>query len=124
MEGTVSGVAHYHGRLENDASTNDGDASLEAAGFTGIISPAYDAHTGSSLNVECDVDTSALAGTLGPGVTTAEVSMQLSFGTDEDPELVMARVTTTYRYEELVLMLFPHQTTARFTDTYALTRVA
>lgn len=112
VQGYLSGIGHFHERLEKDRNATKGDEALEDVAFTGIISTTYDSTTESSLNVECTT----------PGDTRGEVSMVLSFGTSADPSAVIAQVTTTHRYEELVWLLFPHQATARFTDTYLLER--
>ena len=113
VQGAFTGMAHYHERLQSNASSNKGDKLLEGMTFTGVISTEYDRKTGSSLNVECTT----------PGSEDGNVDLVLSFGTDSDPSAVFARVTTTRQYEETTLFWFPRQATATFTDTYLLTRV-
>ena len=46
----------------------------------------------------------------------------LSFGLDDDPSAVTARVTTSYSYEERLLGLIPQHMQASYTDTYVLYR--
>lgn len=112
VRGTVSGIAHYHKRLERDQNTSEGDELIDGIPFSGVISTTYDPETGSNLTIACTT----------PGLEKGDFDLTLSFGTEDDPSAVFARAITTHRYEELLFMLFPHQTTAQFTDTYVLSR--
>ena len=87
---------------------------MEDLAFWGTISTEYDSNTGSSLNITCST----------AGEPRGKISFVLSFGTADDPSAAIARVTTTHEYQDMVLYLFPRQTTARFTDTYVLTHTS
>lgn len=112
VQGIVTGLAHFHERLSANASSNPGDKLLEDMPFSGAITADYDRKTGSSLNIECSTS----------GSEEDSVTILLSFGTDNDPSAVFARVTSTHQYEEVLLFWLPHQTSATFTDTYLLVR--
>ena len=114
VRGTITTLAHYHERLVRDAAETTGDTPLEGIDFTGTIDASYDKDTGSDLNLRCTTG----------GSPEGLVDFVLSFGTADDPSAVIARVTSTHNYEEKILFFIPHQTTATFTDTYALARVA
>lgn len=111
VQGTITCLAHYHEQLKSDQSSNPNDALVEDLAFWGTISTEYDSATGSSLNITCS----------SAGEPRGKVNFVLSFGTADDPSAAIARVTTTHEYQDMVLYLFPRQTTARFTDTYVLT---
>lgn len=112
VQGTISCLGHYHERLNSDKSSTEGDTVVEDLAFRGIISAEYNKTTGSSLNIECSSS----------GEPRGKISFVLSFGTSDDPSAAIARVTTMHEYEERVLLVLPRQTTARFTDTYVLSR--
>jgi len=113
VQGTVTTLVHYHDRLTTDAESTQGDTTLEDVAFSGSISTDYDEELGSSLVVSCT--------TLGS--PDGDMSFKLGFGTDTDPSSVVARVTSTHDYEEMVWLFVPHQTTAKFTDTFLLGRI-
>ncbi|MDO4536906.1 MAG: hypothetical protein Q4B54_02010 [Coriobacteriales bacterium] len=132
VEGTVSAVAHFHGMLISDKKTSAGDEYLKDAAFTGAIIVEQRLE-GSTLSLEGTVSTGSPAGssagssrnsttTNASASRVGEVSFEVDFGTDDDPSAAVARVTTSYESEELVLMLIPRKTTTRFVDTYLLTR--
>ena len=112
VQGTISVLAHYHKKLEKQQDSSEGDAMLERVSFTGTIWAERDEGLGSNLTVECKTTGSA----------KGDVEFTLVFGTDEDPSAVLARVTSTHSYDEPILWLVPHQTTAKFVDTYTLSR--
>lgn len=112
VKGTISCTAHYHKRLEKDQQSTEGDEMVEEFPFAGTITTNYESQTGSSLNVECTTSGSA----------RGELEFVLSFGTDDDPSTAIARVTSTHTYEEMTFIFVPTKTTARFTDTYILTK--
>lgn len=112
VQGTVTTLAHYHKKLEKSADNNSGDTMLERVSFTGTIWAERDEGMGSNLTVECKTT----------GNAQGDVEFTLVFGTDEDPSAVLARVTSTHSYDEPILMFVPHQTTAKFIDTYTLSR--
>lgn len=114
VQGTITCLAHYHEQLKSDQSSNANDVLVEDLAFWGTISTEYDSNTGSSLNITCST----------AGEPRGKISFVLSFGTADDPSAAIARVTTTHEYQDMVLYLFPRQTTARFTDTYVLTHAS
>ena len=112
VQGTITTLAHYHRKLEKNADKTTGDTMLERVNFTGTIWAERDEGMGSNVTVECKTTGSA----------QGDVEFTLAFGTDDDPSAVLARVTSTHAYEEPILMFLPHQTTAKFIDTYTLSR--
>ena len=112
VSGTVSVLAHYHQKLEAEANTFEGDTLVERIPFTGTIQTKRDGQTEDNITVECTT----------AGSPQGDISFTLSFGTNDDPSAVLAHVTCTHTYEEKVLLFIPHQTTAKFEDTYTLRR--
>lgn len=112
VQGTLTGLAHYHKRVVRDEMEDEGDVLLEGVPFTGTLSTTYDAESGSSLTLEATVSADV----------DHELDFVVSFGTADDPSVVLCTLTSTYTYEELMLLLIPHNTTARFVDTYRLYR--
>ena len=112
VQGTISVMAHYHEKLQRQQDSTKGDTMLDRVGFTGTIWAENDEGLGSNVTVECKTT----------GTTQGTVEFTLSFGTDADPSAVIARVTSTHSYDEPILWLVPHQTTAKFVDTYTLSR--
>ena len=112
VQGTISVLAHYHEKLEKQQDSSKGDTMLERVSFTGTIWAERDEGLGSNLTVECKTT----------GNAQGDVEFTLVFGTDEDPSAVLARVTSTHSYDEPILWLVPHQTTAKYVDTYTLSR--
>ena len=112
VSGTISVLAHYHNKLEAEANTFEGDTMLERVPFTGTIQTKRDDQAGGNLTVECTT----------AGSSQGDISFVLNFGSNDDPSAVSARVTCTHTYEETVFLFIPHQTTAKFEDTYALRR--
>lgn len=113
VKGSITTLAHYHRTLEEEALSTEGDTVVEQVSFSGSLRTTRDETTGSNLTMECTTT----------GNPRGELEFTLSFGTDEDPSAVVARVASTYSFEELVLLLIPHQTTASFVDTYLLAKV-
>lgn len=112
VKGTITVLAHFHGRLEHDQLSSEGDVVLERMSFTGTMRASRDEDTGSNLVLACQT----------MGTPDGEVVFTLHFGTDDDPSAVLASVTSTHTYEETLLLFLPHQTTAEFTDSYLLSR--
>lgn len=112
VQGTITVLAHYHKRLEKKQSSCEGDTVVEQLAFTGSIHTSGDDDSASSLIAACTTT----------GSPIGDLTFSIAFGTDEDPSAVTAQVTSTHMYEETVLMFFPRQTTAEFTDTYVLSR--
>lgn len=112
VRGTVSVLAHRHARLDKAEYSTEGDEYLERVSFTGAMRTSRDEESGSNLSMVCTT----------AGDPNGEVEFTLTFGANDDPTAVIARVTSTYTYEETILMFIPHQTIAEFTDTYTLTR--
>lgn len=112
VRGTISCVAHYHERLEEDVDADKDDEFVEGIEFAGTLQTDYSAVTDSSINIACTT----------AGGAHGTLEFVLSFGTSIDPSAAVASVTTTYDYNEQVIMFLSRQTTASFTDTYTLAR--
>jgi hypothetical protein len=48
----------------------------------------------------------------------------MSFGSTNDPTGVFLDLTSTYTSQEVILLVVPRETQARFTDTYQLVRAS
>lgn len=110
VQGTLSAVAHYHAGAAKSQPSDEGDTYLEEVPFTGTIEAAKG--SGGGLSVECST----------AGSAEGSVSFTLSFGTDDDPSAAEMRLTSSYDYEDVLLMLIPFQHTDTYTDTYILTK--
>jgi hypothetical protein len=53
-----------------------------------------------------------------------ELSLLMSFGSTNDPTGVFLDLTSTYTSQEVILLVVPRETQARFTDTYQLVRAS
>lgn len=108
VEGTFSGLSHNHGPLEADADSTDGDALTDEIPFT--------AQLGNSLGVGgtyVSVDTSAV----NPSDSSARLTLNVDFGSGDDPSAVTATLETDYKYSSTPFV-FP----ASFRDAYTLTK--
>lgn len=112
VQGTVSALAHFHQKPDKDQDSSTDDVMLDNVAFSGVVQNEFDEQTGSKLTLECTTT----------GNPNSELSFSMSFGTSDDPSAVFARVTSTHTYEERFLLLIPHQTMAKFVDTYQLSR--
>lgn len=106
LAGTISCVAHYHGDLEQDVDTYEGDRAIEEVPFTGNLTSG-----GAGLTFECTT----------PEDASGSVSFVLTFGQSNDPSSALATVTTRHVYTETFLFI-PFEYEAAFTDTYALSK--
>lgn len=109
VAGTVSGMAHYHAGPSSDTAASDGDTSLDGVPFTANLTEDSDG----SLVFE---------GTL-PEDVGGTVSLELVFGSADDPSRAVARVTTTYVHEGSFLFL-PYDETFTYVDLFTLARAA
>ena len=112
VTGSITVLAHYHGKLTNKADSSEGDKLVERVPFTGVINTDRDKKTGNDLRLEATTT----------GTAEGELSFVMSFGTSDDPSEVTAKVTTTHTYQETVLFFIPHQTTSKFVDNYLVSR--
>ena len=108
ISGTVSGVAHYHANPGADARASEGDAAFADVPFTGSLASDKDGRLVFEATLPEDV-----GGT---------VSLTLRFGTKQDPKRVEAQVTTEFPHTETIF-IFPHEVTATYEDTFALTKL-
>lgn len=108
VSGTVSGVAHYHASPGADARASEGDAAFASAPFTASLASDKDGRLVFEASLPEDV-----GGT---------VTLELRFGTKDDPARAEALVTTEFPHTEMIL-IFPHEVTATYEDTFALTKL-
>lgn len=126
IEGTVSGVAHLHPELADDAEACDGDQQLSDVPFTGTLS---------SGDVELDV-ISLLAGNnpkrdyagivfecVTQDLAGGTATLTLTFGSATAPDKATATLTSTHTYQGTFLLFVPYQREARFVDHFELEKV-
>lgn len=106
LTGTVSGLAHYHAHPADDAASCEGDTPFEDEPF--------------SATVTDDDGSLVLEATL-PEDVGGTVSIELRFGTKDDPTAVTAVVTTTYPHTGSFLFI-PYDETLTYADSFALRR--
>ena len=107
VSGTVSGVAHYHTSPGYDTESSDGDAAFASVPFTASLASDKDDRLVFEASLPEDV-----GGT---------VTLELRFGTKDDPARAEALVTTEFPHTEIIL-IFPHEVTATYEDTFTLTK--
>lgn len=107
VSGTISGVAHFHANPSSDSASCEGDTPLDGVAFTATL-------------VEEGEGALVFEGTL-PEDVGGTISVQLTFGSAEDPSRATARVTTTYDHTGSFLF-FPYDETFTYTDLFTLSR--
>lgn len=119
VSGTVSGVAHYHAHPSEDARSCEGDLVLEDVPFEARLATGAD---GSDSGNDGDASGGGLSfsATL-PEDVSGTTTLELDFGTGDDPTRVVARVTTSYEHTGSVLF-FPVDETLTYTDLFTLAR--
>ena len=127
IDGTVSGVAHLHPDLDEDADTTEGDRTLEAVPFSGTLS------TG-----DRDLDVISLLAGNNPksdaagivfdctaqDLTEGRVTLTLTFGQADAPDAATAALTSTHAYQDYFLLFMPYQRQARFVDHFTLEKAS
>ena len=114
VEGTLTGLAHFHAPGEEASDSSEGDETFEDVPFTGRLVDGSEGLEGSELTFVCEL----------PDSVGGSVSLVIGFGTAEDPAEVVAIVTSTHTYEETLLLLFPYDETASYSDTYVLQKTS
>lgn len=108
VTGTVSGVAHYHANPGSDTESSGGDSTFADVPFTASLVD----DEGGRLVFTADL----------PEDVGGTVSLELRFGTEEDPGRAEALVTTKFPHTEMIL-IFPHEVTATYEDTFTLVKM-
>ncbi|MBM6774688.1 hypothetical protein [Olsenella profusa] len=111
LSGTLSGLAHYHARPDDDTDSCDGDTPLEAVPFQATLVGGHNDATGSDLTFVATL----------PEDVGGTVTLTLGFGTEDDPGAVVALVQTTYPHTGSILFI-PYEETLTYTDVFSLTR--
>ena len=114
IEGTLTGLSHFHAPSEEAAEQLEGDETFEEVPFTGRLVAGDGALEGAELTFVCELPDS-------PGGSMALV---IGFGTTNDPTEVVALVSSTHTYEETLLLVIPYDETVTYTDTYVLQKTA
>jgi hypothetical protein len=113
IEGTLSGTAHLHPALTEDANATDGDLQLDAVPFTGALQTGDDSGSGEGSNGIVFVCTTQ--DTVG-----GSVSLLLSFGSSKAPDSATATLVSKHSYQDTFAWIIPYEREARFTDTFTL----
>lgn len=108
LTGTVSGLAHYHDHPSADSNACEGDQALEAVPFS---ASAVDGADGLTFEATLPED---VGGT---------VRLTLSFGDEDAPERVTARVETSYPTTGTIFFI-PYDETLVYTDAFTLARAS
>ena len=114
IEGTLTGLSHFHAPSEEAAEQLEGDETFEEVPFTGRLVAGDGALEGAELTFVCELPDS-------PGGSMALV---IGSGTTNDPTEVVALVSSTHTYEETLLLVIPYDETVTYTDTYVLQKTA
>ena len=107
--GTLSTLAHFHPAPDSDAEDSQGDASLSDTSVTG------------KLNQDASKDGRYVFDLSLPDDSRGTVTAQVSFGTEDDPNAVMATVKTDYSYQQTFLLI-PYDSQVSYTDSYSLSK--
>lgn len=126
VEGTITGVAHLHNKVEDDVTSSKGDVTLEDMPFAGTLR---------SQTSEPDLLSQLLGmaqkppaeGLVFDCVTQdhegGTIELTLAFGSDDDPDAVTATLTSERPYQESFLVIFSYDAVTRFEDTFSLQKV-
>lgn len=107
LTGSISGLAHFHTQPETDAQSTKGDAAIDSAVLSAsLVEGGAD---GSDLAFSADL----------PDQAGGTVSVVFLFGTAEDPDAAVAKVTSTFKQASSFLFI-PTTETYTYTDTYYL----
>ena len=109
IEGTLSGTAHLHPALTEDADATDGDLQLDAVPFTGALQTGDGSGEGGIVFVCTTQDT-----------VGGSVSLLLSFGSSKAPDSATATLVSKHSYQDTFAWIIPFMREARFTDTFTL----
>lgn len=114
IEGTLTGLAHFHAPEEEAVEQSEGDTTFEDVAFTGRLVEDASGFEGSELTFVCEL----------PDGVGGSMSLVVAFGTSDDPTEVIAQVTSVHTYEETILLLIPYDETVTYTDTYVLQKTS
>lgn len=106
ISGKVSCLAHYHGDIEHDAESVEGDEELVEVAFTGTGDT-----NSSGISFICTT----------PDDAKGTLRLRLDFGTPNDPSEATATIVTESDYVASFLFI-PYDRIASFSDSYRLTK--
>ena len=113
IEGTFTGLAHYHDGLEADANGADGDTTIDETPFTATLQKGL--LIGGIWNgVSCEVG----ASTSLPSTTDGTITISFGFGTADDPNKAIIYVETEHEYVGPYSLTL----TGRWVDKYEITK--
>lgn len=112
VEGTFSGLAHYHENLESDQNSTEGDTQTDEIPFVATLDEGYVRlgrfiESGNYVNIGARYDA--------PETTEGQITLCFGFGTSNDPDAAMASLCTEANDEDDFL-------TSTFEDVYTLTK--
>lgn len=122
VEGTLTGVAHLHGDLAQDAGETEGDLRLESVPFTGSLA-THESEEGlmallggggtqPAAGIVFECTTQDVAG--------GRVSLTLELGSSSAPDTATATLVSTHSYQDTFLLVVPYEREARFADSFIL----
>lgn len=111
MTGTLDCVAHYHPAPERDVDASDGDESVRGVTFEGERLDPADDPTDSTYAFELTT----------PQDARGTITVIVGFGSADDADRAVARVTCSHTSKESFLLI-PYDATATYTDAFTLQR--
>lgn len=112
VQGTFQGLAHYHGKLDSDQNSTDGDTDSGPIEFVATLSKGFVDY---GMTNACEVGASYEA----PENTQGGLKVSFGFGYSDDPNAACAVLQTEANYTFGNWGTF----TATFRDLYTLTKV-
>lgn len=110
IEGTFSGLAHYHKPSESDQNANDGDAYISGQSFVATLKDMYGTYSANCLVKATYTTPEATDG--------STLTLSLEFGGSDDANAATGTLQTEYDYKDNYWTQ-----TNRSADTYTLTKV-
>ena len=121
VEGTLSGIAHLHTELEDDASTTEGDTTLESVPFSGTLHSTSDSDDILTLLTGTEEEAAGIVfDCTVQDVTGGSVALTLTFGQTTDPDAATATLSSTFDYRDTFLLIVPYDRQSSFADTFIL----
>lgn len=111
MNAHISVLAHWHPYPKQNVESSEGETMLDKIPVTLTLSTERDPDLDSKLVFSGDL----------PEMAEGKLHLAIGFGTDADATQVIARATSTYRWEHNVLFL-PMVDTLTYTDVYNLVK--
>lgn len=127
IEGTVSGIAHLHADLDEDATSTEGDFALDGAAFSGTLATGDEdldvvsllagnnpKHDIAGIEFDCTVR----------DLAEGRARLTLTFGQSDAPDAATATLASTHTYQDYFLLLMPYEREARFVDHFSLVKAS